>query len=240
MKKLLSFFLLLTLVVNSQNIPSIPIKLVLHGNSLCNLGGSPNTYILFCFSTSNRIRTNFIGNLKAPVIQDYSIQGKTTAQLISDFPTRVQPFVNKNDIIIVWELVNSLRNGATPAQTLIDLKAYCTLAKQYVNKVYTLTCAPDGKLGFSDSDRLILNALILADQSFCDGVIDICQRPEFNNVSDALNTTYYHVDSLHYTTAGYNVVGDFIYNYLLPIFSYNNIRQLDIYRREETEYLQAA
>lgn len=243
MKKSLFIILLNSFLLQSQTINqihSIPVKLVFDGNSLFNLGGAPSSYILFGFSVSNRTRVDFIGNIKAPVISDYSIQGKTIAQLITDFPTKIQPYVNKNDIIVFWELVNSLRTGSTPAQALTDLKSYCALAKQYVSKVYVLTCAPDGKLGFSNSDRLTLNALILSDPSFCDGVIDICQRPEFDNVSDALNTTYYNVDSLHHTQAGSNVIGDYIYNYFLPLFTYNNIRQIDFYIREEYEYLKAA
>ena len=191
----------------------LPKKLIFDGNSLFNLLGKASTpYVLNGFSVSSRVRSNNITGGKNAVIHDYSVQGKTTVQLTSDFPTKVQPYINKNDVLIFWELTNDLASGQTPAQCLTNLKAYCSLAKTYCKKVYILTCIPDDSGRYLDADRLTLNSLILADTSFCDGIIDICALPEFDALADASNTTYYQTDKLHLTLAGFNLVGDTIYN----------------------------
>lgn len=158
-------------------------------------------------AVSNYVRSGLTtaGN-KAPVF-DYSFQGKTTRQLTTDFPTVVAPYFKSGDILMHWELTNDLNSGQTPAQCLANEIAYCQQAKAMGMKVYILTCIPRNPTFISDANRLTLNSLILADTSFCDGVVDVCTLPEFNEFSDYLNTTYYNADGTHLTTAGYNLIG---------------------------------
>ena len=107
----------------------------------------------------------------------------------------------------MWELTNDLNVGQTPAQALVNLKAYCTQAKAIGLKVYILTCIPRNPSSLSDANRVALNGLIMADTSFCDGVIDVTLMTEFSLSTSYLNTTFYNADGVHLTTAGYNLIG---------------------------------
>lgn len=155
-------------------------------------------------AVSNYVRDNL--PTKRAVF-DYSFQSKTTRQLRDEFPSVVAPFFKSGDILIHWELTNDLNTGQTPAQALVNLKSYCSQAKAMGLIVYVLTCIPRNPTWISNANRLSLNSLILADTSFCDGVIDVCAMAEFNEASDYTNTTYYNSDGTHLTTAGYNLIG---------------------------------
>lgn len=183
--------------------PNTQKKIVFHGNSLFHLGANN---IFYGNAVSNYVRSGLVtANNQAPVF-DYSYQGKTTRQLTTEFPTVVAPFFKANDILLHWELTNDLNSGQTPAQCLVNEKAYCAQAKAMGLKVYILTCIPRNPTFISDANRIALNALILADTSFCDGVIDVCTLTEFSTALSYQNTTYYNADGTHLTTAGYNLI----------------------------------
>lgn len=189
--------------------PNTTKKVIFHGNSLFHLSAGNVFY-------GNAVSNYFRGLLKtanniSPVF-DYSYQGKTTRQLTTEFPTAVAPYFKSGDILIHWELTNDLNAGQTPAQCLVNLKAYCTQAKAMGLVVYVLTCIPRNPTFISNSDRLTLNSLILADTSFCDGVIDVCTLSQFDNGSDYTDTTYYNADGTHLTTSGYNLISQKIYD----------------------------
>jgi len=179
-------------------------KIIFHGNSLFHLGANN---LFYGNAVSNYVRNGLItaGN-KAPVF-DYSYQGKTTRQLTTEFPSVVAPYFKSGDILLHWELTNDLNSGQTPAQCLANEIAYCQQAKAMGLKVCILTCIPRNPTFISDANRVVLNALILADTSFCDGVIDVTLMTEFSLATSYLNTTYYNADGTHLTTAGYNLIG---------------------------------
>jgi lysophospholipase L1-like esterase len=184
--------------------PNTQKKIVFHGNSLFHLSANN---LFYGNAVSNYVRSGLTtaGN-KAPVF-DYSFQGKTTRQLTTEFPTVVVPYFKSGDILIHWELTNDLNSGQTPAQCLANEIAFCQQAKAIGMKVYILTCIPRNPTFISDASRLALNALILADTSFCDGVVDVTLMTEFSLATSYLNTTFYNADGTHLTTTGYNLIG---------------------------------
>lgn len=185
----------------AQYKPNTDKKIIFHGNSLFHLG---NNNLFYGNAVSNYVRTNLV-NKKA--VFDYSYQGKTTRQLTTEFPSVVAPYFKSGDILLHWELTNDLNSGQTPAQCLANEIAYCQQAKAMGLKVYILTCIPRNPTFISDANRVALNALILADTTFCDGVIDVTLMTEFSLATSYLNTTYYNADGTHLTTTGYNLIG---------------------------------
>lgn len=184
--------------------PNTQKKVIFHGNSLFHLSANN---LFYGNAVSNYVRAGLkTANNQAPVF-DYSFQGKTTRQLTAEFPTVIAPFFKSGDILIHWELTNDLNSGQTPAQCLVNEKAYCAQAKAMGLIVYILTCIPRNPTFISDANRTALNALILADTSFCDGVIDVCQLAAFNSALSYLNATNYNADGTHLTTVGYNLIG---------------------------------
>jgi hypothetical protein len=188
------------------NVNSIPKRVIFHGNSLFHLSQGN---VFYGFAVSNVVRPQ----LTDLIVQDYSYQGKTSAQLLAEFPTVVQPYVNKGDVIVFWDGRNSMANNIgneTPAQALIDAKAYCANAISLGLKVITLTCIPTSTTYVADADRLTFNTNMLADTSFCNAVVDPCALTEFNSVADLSNTTYYNADQIHLTTAGYTLIANLL------------------------------
>lgn len=179
-------------------------KLVFHGNSLFHLSQG-NVY--YGFGISNYVRTNMSPR---PPVEDYSYQGKTTQQLTAEFPTVVAPYVHPGDVLVFWEGTNGIAasiGNQTPAQELVNIKAYITQAESYGLTVISLTCIPRNSTYVVDADRLSLNALILADNSINYKFIDICTETIFDAQADCTNTTYYETDQTHLKTVAQAVVG---------------------------------
>lgn len=187
-------------------------KIIFHGNSLFHLGVNN---LWYGNAVSNYVRNALIAaNNQSPVF-DYSFQSKTTRQLRDEFPSVVAPFFKSGDILIHWELTNDLNMGQTPAQALVNLKSYCSQAKAMGLIVYVLTCIPRNPTWISNANRVALNSLILADTSFCDGVIDVCSLTEFSTENSYTNTGIYNPDGTHLNTVGYNLVGQFVYDNII-------------------------
>jgi hypothetical protein len=196
-----------------NSIVQFPKQIVFHGNSLFNYSNGNTRY---GFTVSKTVR----GLINNKVINDYSYPGKTTLQLIAEFPTVVAPFVHEGDILIFWEHTNDLTTAIgnrTPAQALQDAKDYVTLAHNAGLIVITLNVIPRSSASFTDAKRLSFNALLDADHSWCDEYINICAEPEFDSDSDKLNTTYYNADEIHLTTAGYTIIANKIHDKLITL-----------------------
>jgi lysophospholipase L1-like esterase len=180
--------------------PNTDKKIIFHGNSLFNYG---NNNIAFGNSISNYVRDNLV-NKKS--IFDYSQGGKTTTQIVSEFPTRIAPYFKVNDVYIFWDGINDLNTGKTVAQTLASSKTLATLAKAQGYKVYTLTCTSVNNV-VVEPLRIQYNTLLLADTSFWDGVVDLTTIGVISDLNAYTNTTYFNADGVHFTTAGYNLIG---------------------------------
>jgi len=143
-----------------------------------------------------------------PPIFMYAVSGKSIAQLISDFPTKIAPFIKKGDIVVMNETTNSLNTLQSASLTFDDLLDYRDLVWGLGAKIVvgTMTARGTGYVGI-ETDRLALNTLITNNASEFDKVCDVGGLSEFNSVAATASTTYYDADTLHFKTAGYNLYG---------------------------------
>jgi len=179
--------------------PNTDKKIIFHGNSLFNYA---NNNLPYGWAVSNYVRDNLV-NKKS--IFDYSQGGKTTTQIVSEFPTRIAPYFKANDVYIFWDGINDLNTGKTVAQTLASSKTLATLAKAQGYKVYTLTCTSVNNV-VVEPLRIQYNTLLLSDTSFWDGVVDLTTIGVISDLNAYTNTTYFNADGVHFTTTGYNLI----------------------------------
>lgn len=187
-------------------------RLIFDGNSLVARAGS--------LANGQYIGTTLYNSLTGakPAYFNYAVAGRNTTQLISDFPTKVAPYIAPGDILVFWELTNDIKqNGLTAQQAYDNLVTYCGLAKAKGAIVITMSMISRNQNGTEGSGiettRLAVNALLNADHSFCDYYFDAGGLSQFDSQADTANTTYYESDQLHLTNAGYQLIVD----NLLPI-----------------------
>ena len=186
-------------------------KIFFDGNSLSNFaGGSVANGFEYPMSayTSLTVGTR-------PVFHPCGVGSKRTATLTTDFLTKILPLSAPSDIVVFMEITNESRDGLA-AQTMIDnVQAYCLQARSYGLKVIVCTC-PAGKLSGDPADtvtrELAANVILRATWStFADKLADVGAVTQFDSQADITNTTYYNVDQLHLTSAGYVLVANAVY-----------------------------
>lgn len=193
------------LIINQQQ------SVFIDGNSLTQKDGT-NADLkyrmpLTLFST---LRTNskiFAG-------QYYGVSGKRTSQLITDFPTKIAPYLKPNDIVVLWEITNDIGSGGVTAQ-----QAYDNVVT-YVNLVRALSakCVVVGFIArdFAGDAADIMtrgfncNALLAANPSVYDGFVNVGTDAAFDTRADASNTTYYTTDKIHLSNVGYDLIATLI------------------------------
>ena len=89
---------------------------------------------------------------------------------------------------------------------------YCNARRSLGFKVAVCTILPrtggTPPVGFEEN-RLALNALIRSGfTGFADGLVDLAYS---SNLSTTTDTTYFNVDQIHLTNAGYNIVANLVY-----------------------------
>ena len=212
---LLVIILLLNFSLKSQFAkPSLVTKkIVFDGNSLFQYGDDK--------LGMTRTPLTAYGLLPTPkrVYYNFSIGGRQTSTLTSEFDTKIAPYVNAGDMVILWEITNSAhyRIGDNLGDTLYnEVVAYCNKAKSYGLSVYVVTGIPRYMTGFDDiniTSRInACNAKIRTNwATFCDGIIDIASTPTFSSTTSYTNTLIYEPDQTHLKNRGCDSVGYFIY-----------------------------
>jgi hypothetical protein len=132
----------------------------------------------------------------------YAVSGSTTAMMTARASTGVDTLIRDGkNILVVWAGVND--NQGDTAQSVYDrLKDYC-LARRAAgwNKIILCTEIDSNKPNWTAKYPQI-NALIAADHSFVDGVIDLGAAPELQNNADLT----YFADGTHLTASGNAIV----------------------------------
>jgi len=110
-------------------------------------------------------------------------------------------------IVIAWELRNDIHAlGATPAEAVDHMEAYCLGRRTLGAKIVVMNTTPSNGVSdtFSDEEQVAVNAELLARwPDFADAHVDLAGRP---NLADPDNGTYYDADKIHITNAGYTEV----------------------------------
>lgn len=141
------------------------------------------------------------------------VGSESMANLVTNYPAKVAPVFDLNPgrydrkIVVVWEAVNGLVDGDTPAEMADDYEAYVTLAKATGWEVYVGTNPPSG--GSGNPDLLTLNQLVR--DNFvswgADGLIDFGAISELTPAGNTANPTHY-VDLTHLTDVGYALLAE--------------------------------
>jgi len=136
-----------------------------------------------------------------------AVAGISTATSITAAAVNVDAFYRADvkNICVMWCGVN---DGTSAAQTYADLRTYCLARKAVGFK--TIICteidaqdASRNSVNWNSTYMPALNVLLKADHSFADGFADLSANA---NLMDANNTTYFNVDKVHLTDAGYSEV----------------------------------
>lgn len=180
-------------------------QIIFDGNSLSNNSGGN---VVNGWRYVRTFYSSLINN-KSPM-QNYSIAGRRTSQLISEFTTKIGNFSKPGDILIMMEITNESRDGLSASTMYSNYKTYASLARSYGLKVIMCTC-PSGKLTTDPSDTITrqqaCNALILADNNTSwDATIDVGNIEHLNSEASITDTIYYNADQLHLTDTGYDLI----------------------------------
>lgn len=155
-------------------------------------------------------------------ITNVGISGRTTAQMITDATTLVDPLRDSPtwpmNILIAWEGTNSIaQSGLTAVQAGDAMKTYCAARRALGWYVYACTMIVAGTI--SETVRGDYNAIIKDNAQIgvsWDGVIDIGADTRI----DPTPAAGIYVDSYHITTVGQSYVADTVANaigYSAPI-----------------------
>lgn len=121
-----------------------------------------------------------------------------------------------NDVLVFWEITNSLTQGLTAAQAYSAVVSYCEDRRAAGwTKIIVMSCMPRATI---ESAREATNALLRADftgstvdplvltagpgVTYADVLYDAGNDPTMGQSGQSSNTTYY-VDGIHPTDAGY-------------------------------------
>lgn len=193
-------------------------RIIFAGNSLSWYSGN-NTNFGMRFPLS--VYSSIVSSGKEYSFKNISTGGIQTSQMITNFSTSLAPFIQPNDIVIFWELVNDLRVTDDATIAYNNAVAYCDLIRNAGAKCVLLTCIAtnfSGNPPDMDTIRQTLNTNLRNNaSSICDLLVDTASISEFDTVADTANTTYYNADLVHLTDTGYNLIGTNVYSTISSI-----------------------
>lgn len=197
-------------------------QIIFDGNSLSMQGTST---VMNGMRYPAAVYSSIVSSNKTYTFQNYAIGGRQTHVLVSEYDTKIKPYIGSNDILIMWEITNDLAQGAlgnrTAAQAIQDLADYTAKARSSgVFLVYLTMIARNmsGDPADLETKRLTVNAELRNNISnYCDLLIDVGALPEFDTVADCNNTTYYNADKTHLTITGYDLIATTVYNAIQSI-----------------------
>lgn len=178
--------------------------------NLINVGRLPNT----CYST--------IVASKVASMQNISVGGKQTNQMITDFPTVLEPYIKKNDIVVIWELINDMGTGGgggfqTNAQAYANYQTCCSLVRGAGGKAIVCSTIPNLNATY-EANYTIVDGWIRSDwATFADGYVDFRTVTGFQTVADSSNLTNYNSDRIHLTTVGYDTLAPYVATQVLTL-----------------------
>jgi lysophospholipase L1-like esterase len=184
-------------------VPLVRKNIICDGNSLTR--GYPGSgTVSYPVALAALESTWVVGNLGA--------DGLTTAQMESRAAVVADPTMDAGatmNVLVAWELTNSVAGGASAATVISDFHTYCANRKTAnpTRKIVVLTMLPRGAP--YEATRATINADIRDAGNvgvYWDAVADVAADPDL----ETINATYYNGDNLHLTTAGYAIVANLV------------------------------
>lgn len=204
---------------------NVPKRITFNGNSYTANVAYPRR-VLSNINTPNVIATNWRG-----------VSGQTTVQMQSDAVTKVfdkYTTAYSKDVLFAWELTNDMAANSSNVTTCYNnIVNYCIAARLAMPnvKIIIATMLPRNGAVINNANRqndsnllddTTLNGKIrnhLVQDGYADAICDVASDPTMGIYSNGVagvgekNTTYYNVDEIHPTTAGYNLLAD---TYITP------------------------
>jgi lysophospholipase L1-like esterase len=180
--------------------PSLQSTLLTIGDSLTNDGGYQRRIVYN--------QSNIWGFLNK------GISGNNTTQMLARFSTDILANANSGEYVVIWGGINDLAQDVPLATIQSNLQSMYTQAKAAGLIVIANNISPWKGSAFWTSGRQaqqdLLNAWIASTAIDIDYKIDVFSALEDPSVPDTLLPAYNSGDSIHYSVAGYNAVGDAI------------------------------
>lgn len=174
-----------------------PLYIVCEGDSLT-AGNYPQ--FLALLYTDNRMIS----------LQNWGLAGDTIANMLGEAATQVDPAYDSRkgrNILLIWAGTNDMSGGsADGATTYANYVTYCTARRATGFKViaFTIMNRGDAHNALWDTGQPIFNAALRANWAdYADALVDVQAQA---TLQDTANTTYFNVDKIHLTNAGYSIV----------------------------------
>ncbi len=140
---------------------------------------------------------------------NFSVAGQTTVDMIADAATQVDPAYDgtkSKNYLFAWEIENDVFvNGASAATAKAHMATYYSGRKAVGYKVIGATSSKRGVDPVINKTIADANALLLADPTSYDYIVDIPSIPMLSNNISMLG---YQTDFTHYTLSGVNSLAD--------------------------------
>lgn len=196
-----------------------PLHIVMDGDS--QTVGTPASFIDYARSLRPLLSYGRIYQFYQDAISGQTLtnmeSGAVTADTGIDALTYLDPAPSR--MLIIWGGTNDIATGSNAATTYSNLVSYITNRKATNNfeRIVSITAMPRFNTAtttttFSYDDLQIAGLLTggTLRAAGCDTIIDLRNLPQFDADGDYNDTTYFNVDKIHLTQAGYNVIAPYI------------------------------
>lgn len=184
---------------------STKIQIFFDGNSL--VLGSQNT------TPADRFYNKAVALLtQGETTLNLGAAGATTPQRIGSFVSQYSVLRPRN-VVLIWEITNDLRSGASVATAESDIDAYIANCKAIGAEYVIGTCLPGN--GNAESDRQAVNAYVRANYP-AKNIADFGADPTIGAAGASSNTTYY-LDGTHLAAAGNTIAANIFYSTLVAL-----------------------
>jgi lysophospholipase L1-like esterase len=149
------------------------------------------------------------------------VGGRTVVNMLTAYSSEVVPLYEPSikNVLVFWGGINDIITG-TPNTTTVynNIVSYCTTARIAGWKVIVRTITPASDAGTTnanfEANRQTINTLIRDNYAtFADALDDVGDEPIVGQVGDSDNT-YYYIDKVHRTEAGYTYEASRIVSYI--------------------------
>lgn len=154
-----------------------------------------------------------LGGATAWAVSNFGVSSQTIATLAALAPTQIDvlwsPLRSKN-VLPFWAGTNDIFNdpAVSGAVAYDRLVAYCAARQAAGWQVPVLSCIARVNVDAArQAERLIFNALLDADHSFCDIYVPLHTEAV---LSDPTNLTFFATGGIHLKNQGYSVVASYV------------------------------
>lgn len=156
-------------------------------------------------------------------MQNYSVGGKQTIQMISDFPTILKPYLKKGDVVFFDEGPNNMAppgGNRTAAQTIADTITIAGLVTGTGAKLIIAATTPHNVNGGNEANYATYDSYMLSNHlSFAHGYCNYRSLTGFQTIADTANTANFEPDTNHSTNVGYAIKGNFAATTITPLLT---------------------